>query len=92
MQHFFIKICYNKIEEIRKENIQMSIPNNQKILEQRVGLSNGEDFFLTTNSNRSQYTLYKGKNKTSAVKVKTSVSIDVLLEYIENELYKNSKN
>lgn len=70
----------------------MSIPNNQKILEQRVGLSNGEDFFLTTNLNRSQYTLYRGKNKTSAVKVKTSVSIDVLLEYIENELYKNSKN
>lgn len=70
----------------------MSIPNNQKILEQRVDLSNGEDFFLTTNPNRSQYTLYRGKNTTSAVKIKTSVSIDVLLEYIENELYKNSKN
>lgn len=70
----------------------MSIPNNQKILEQRVGLSTGEDFFLTTNSNRSQYTLYKGKNKTSAVKVKTSVSIEVLLDYIEDELYKDNKN
>lgn len=70
----------------------MSIPNNQKILEQRVDLSNGEDFFLTTNPNRSQYTLYRGKNTTSAVKVKTSVSIDILLKYIENELYKNSKN
>ena len=91
MQHFFIKICYNKIEEIRR-GIQMSIPSNQKILEQRVDLSNGEDFFLTTNSNRSQYTLYKGKNKTSAVKVKTSVSIETLLEYIENELYKDNKN
>lgn len=70
----------------------MSIPNNQKILEQRVDLSNEEDFFLTTNPNRSQYTLYRGKNTTSAVKVKTSVSIEVLLDYIEDELYKDNKN
>lgn len=64
----------------------MAIPKNQTILEQFVGYSDNKDiFYITSNPNRAQFTLYRGKNESTAVKVKTSINIGVLIEFVEGK-------
>ena len=64
----------------------MAIPKNQTILEQFVGYSDNKDiFYITSNPSRTQFALYRGNNESTAVKVKTSTNIGVLIEFVEGK-------